>query len=323
MQTSSKRAVVRSVAAALPVKTMLNADLPSHLNTSDSWIRERTGILQRHIAGDGETTASLAALAAQQALAKANLNAADIDLIIVSTSTPDLTMPSTACLVQAEIGNTGAAAFDLNAACSGFVYGLTVANAMLISGQVKRALVIGAETMSRVVDWNDRGTCVLFGDGAGAMILEAQDGAQNGILASHIESDGSFAPLLKTTQGVSKGGAAGVLTMEGKEVFRHAVDKMGGALEPLLTRVGLTLADVDWIVPHQANARIIQSIAKKTGVEESRFLMTLDRHANTSAASIPLALSVADDEGKLTSGTILALPALGAGLTWGACIIRW
>ena len=318
-------AQVRAIAAALPAKTVANAELPEHLNTSDSWIRERTGILQRHIAGEGESTASLAALAAQQALEKAGMGANDVDLIIVATSTPDLTMPSTACLVQAEIGNQGAAALDLNAACSGFVYGLTIANAMLVSGQATRALVIGAETMSRVVDWNDRGTCVLFGDGAGAMLLEAApcEAQGRGILACEIASDGQFAPILKTTQGVGLGGQAGALMMEGREVFRHAVDKMGAAVGSLLAKAGLSMQEVTWIVPHQANARIIQAIAKKTGVDESRFIMTLDRHANTSAASIPLALSVAQDEVKLQKKDILVLPALGAGLTWGGCIIRW
>lgn len=318
--------VVRAVAAALPAKTVTNAQLPEHLNTSDSWIRERTGILQRQIAGEGESTASLAALAAQQALEKAGMSEDAVDLIIVATSTPDLTMPSTACLVQAEIGNHCAAAFDVNAACSGFIYGLTLANAMLCSGQAKRALVIGAETMSRVVDWNDRGTCVLFGDGAGVMLLEAQEASAaqgRGILACEIASDGQYAPILKTSKGVSLGGQAGVLQMEGREVFRHAVDKMGASVEHLLAKAGLSMDDVKWIVPHQANARIIQAIAKKTGVDESRFIVTLDRHANTSAASIPLALSVAQDEGKLSAQDILVLPALGAGLTWGGCIIRW
>lgn len=321
-----RRSVIRAVAGALPARTVTNADLPVALETSDDWIRERTGILQRQIAGEGESTASLATLAAQRALEAAQLTASSIDLIIVCTSTPDRTMPSTACLVQAEIGNEGAAAFDVNAACSGFVYGLTLANAMLVSGQATRALVIGAETMSRIVDWNDKRTCVLFGDGAGAAILEAQpleDASESGILACHIESNGAFAPILQTTGGVSLTGAAGVLQMEGKEVFRHAVDKMGGGLNLLLDKANLSLDAVTWVVPHQANARIIQAISKKTGITESRFIMTLDRHANTSAASIPLALSVANDEGKLKKGDILALPALGAGLTWGGCIIRW
>jgi 3-oxoacyl-[acyl-carrier-protein] synthase-3 len=321
MQAS--RAVITGVGGALPARRVSNDELPAHLDTNDTWIRERTGICFRHLADDTETTGSLAEQAARKALAQANLSADDIDLIIVSTSTPDLTMPSTACLVQGALGNTRAAAFDLNAACSGFVYGLNVANAMLQNGQASKALIIGAETMSRIVDWQDRSTCVLFGDGAGAVVLEARTDTQGGILACRMQSDGAQQGILRTNGAISRTQQAGHLHMEGKEVFRHAVDKMGGGLELLLEETGLTLDDVRWVIPHQANARIIQAIAKKTGLSQDRFIMTLDRHANTSAASIPLALSVAVEENRLSDGDILALPALGAGLTWGACIIKW
>ena len=319
----SSRAVITGVGSALPARRVSNNDLPEHLDTNDAWIRERTGICYRHLADDTETTGTLATEAARKALAHAKISADDIDLIIVSTSTPDLTMPSTACLVQGAIGNTRAAAFDLNAACSGFVYGLNVANAMLQNGQASKALVIGAETMSRIVDWQDRSTCVLFGDGAGAVVLESRADSAHGILACRMQSDGAQQGLLRTSGGISRTQQAGHLHMEGKEVFRNAVDKMGGGLEPLLKDAGLALDDVRFVIPHQANARIIQAIAKKTGLSQDRFIMTLDRHANTSAASIPLALSVAVEENRLSDGDILALPALGAGLTWGACIIKW
>ncbi len=319
----SSRAVITGVGSALPARRVSNDELPKHLDTNDIWIRERTGICYRHLADDTETTGTLALEAARRALAHANLSANEIDLIIVSTSTPDLTMPSTACLVQGELGNTRAAAFDLNAACSGFVYGLNVANAMLQNGQATRALVIGAETMSRIVDWEDRSTCVLFGDGAGAVVLEARADSAYGILACRMQSDGAQQALLCTSGGISRTQQAGHLHMEGKEVFRHAVDKMGGGLEMLLKDADIAFEDVRWVIPHQANARIIQAIAKKTGLSQDRFIMTLDRHANTSAASIPLALAVAVEENRLSDGDILALPALGAGLTWGACIIKW
>lgn len=316
-------AVVIGLGAGLPKRVVSNNELPEHLDTSDEWIRERTGIRQRYLAGEDETTASLATLAARQALEDAGIDADALDLIIVSTSTPDTTMPSTACMVQSNLGNHGAAAFDLNAACSGFVYGLQMAYAQIQSGLAKRAMVIGAETMSRIVDWDDRRTCVLFGDGAAAMILEAQENSNRGILGCQVAADGSFGDILGTDGGVSSTQTAGHLHMEGKEVFRHAVDKMASAASDMLTEVGLTLDDVDWIVPHQANARIIQSIAKRMKIKQGRFIMTLDQHANTSAASIPLALCDAKANDLLQRENIIALPALGAGLTWGCCIIRW
>ena len=317
------QAVAIGLGAGLPERVVRNDELPEHLETSDAWIRERTGIMQRYLAGEGETTASLATKAAKEALQNASCSAADIDSIIVATSTSDRTMPSTACLVQANIGNSGAAALDVNAACSGFVYGLQMAYGQFAMGLAKRALVIGAETMSRIVDWNDRRTCVLFGDGAGALILEAQENTDRGILGCQIAADGNHSDILQTDGGISLSQSAGHLHMDGKEVFRHAVDKMAGAAQATLDKAGLSFEDIDWIIPHQANARIIQSIAKRMKLPTEQFIMTLDRHANTSAASIPLALHVGVQEGKIQPGNNLVLPALGAGLTWGCCIIRW
>lgn len=317
------RSVAIGLGVALPKHCVPNDALPAHLDTSDEWIRGRTGITQRYLASEGETTVSLATQAAHKALSDAGLQPHEIDLILLATSTPDQTMPSAACLVQAGLGNQHAAALDVNAACSGFVYAMTLANAMLQTGQAKRALVIGAETMSRIVNWQDRGTCVLFGDGAGALILEAQEGSDRGILTASISADGGQHSILGTDGGISTTQQAGHLFMQGKEVFRHAVDKMASAFESVVATAGLTSDAIDWVIPHQANARIIQSIAKKSGLPEERFIMTLDRHANTSAASIPLALNAGVEEGRIKPQNILAFPALGAGLTWGCCIIRW
>lgn len=315
--------IISSTGAYLPERILTNIDLEKMMETSDQWIRERTGIIQRHIAADGEFTSDLSAKAAQQALTNAGLDASDIDLVIVATGTPDLTMPSTATIVQKKLGIKKGFAFDISAACSGFVYGLTVAQGLILSGQARRALVIGAETMSRIVDWKDRSTCILFGDGAGAVVVEAGSGDKRGILGAKLYSDGSYSDILATSGGVSSTQTGGYLSMAGQEVFRHGVEKMAAVTEELLTDCKLSVSDIDWIVPHQANLRIIQAIARKLGVAPEKFLVTLDKHANTSAASIPLALHSASENKQLKPGQIIAMPALGAGLTWGCCIISW
>lgn len=305
----------------LPERVLLNAELEKTLDTNDQWIRERTGITQRHIAADGEFTSDLAAKAAQAALKDAGISAEQLDLILVATTTPDETFPATAVRVQQKIGAAGAA-MDIAAACSGFVYALSLADGMIKTGQAQTVLVIGAETYSRIVDWEDRGTCILFGDGAGAVVLQAGEDSQRGVLQSVIYSDGRQADILKTTGGVSTTGLSGSVYMQGRDVFRHAVAKMGAALVEALEKANLTLLDVDWLIPHQANARIITTMAEKYDIPAEKLVMTMDRHANTSAASIPLAMAVAKQEGKLKPGNILACPALGAGLTWGCSIIR-
>jgi 3-oxoacyl-[acyl-carrier-protein] synthase-3 len=315
------RAVITGVGAYLPENILTNADLERIVDTNDEWIRTRTGITARHIVAEGEMTSDLATKAAQAALLHAGVEAKDIDLVLVATSTPDFTMPSTATLVQNKLKIAGGFAFDLAAACSGFIYGLQVAEGLLLTGKAKRALVIGAETMSRIVDWKDRGTCVLFGDGAGAVVLEAQKG-ERGILGGRLYSDGQYGEILKTDGGISHNQSAGQLRMAGQEVFRHGVEKMAEATLSLIHQCGLTAESIDWFIPHQANARIIQSIGRKLEVAPEKFLITLDKHANTSAASIPLALNDGIQSGRVRQGEILALPALGAGLTWGCCIIR-
>jgi 3-oxoacyl-[acyl-carrier-protein] synthase III len=321
------RAVITGWGACLPQNVVTNDDLARTIDTSDEWIVERTGIRQRHIAAEGETTSDLAAAAARAALAKAGLEPDAIDLLIVATSTPDLTFPSTAVLTQHKLGMTRGAAFDLNAVCSGFLYALHTADMYISAGKARNVLVIGAETFSRILDWNDRSTCILFGDGAGAVVLQAQKGQGNasdrGLLVSDIHSDGQFAPLLKSTGGVSATREAGFVYMQGKEIFRHAVSKMADSVEHCLQDIGLTTEDIQWLVPHQANMRILQATAKRLNIPEERAILTVDKHANTSAASIPLALSIAADEGKFSSGDLIATPALGAGLTWGASLIRW
>jgi 3-oxoacyl-[acyl-carrier-protein] synthase-3 len=322
----SRRCIVRAVGAHLPERIMTNQDFTRILDTSDEWIAERTGIRQRHIAAEGELTSGLGAAAARDALANAGLAASDIDLIVVGTTTPDDTMPATAVHIQRLLGITHGAAFDVSAACSGFVYALTVADSLLKSGQGTRALVIGAETYSRIVDWQDRGTCILFGDGAGAMVLEAvEEGAANGrgVLHCALAADGNYADILHTTGGVSRTKTAGVLTMQGKEVFRHAVAKMSESVAGALKATGYAVADIDWLVPHQANWRILASVAQKLGISEDDVVSTVAQHANTSAASIPLALDAATRDGRLKPGHLVALTALGSGLTWGSAIIRW
>jgi len=323
MTANNLHAIIRGYGSYLPEKIVTNVQLQQTVATSDEWIVERTGIRQRHIAGDAELTSDLGTKAAQKALENAGLSAKDIDMVIVATSTPDETMPATATKIQYNLGITHAAAFDLNAACAGFVYALTTADCFIRSGLAKRILVIGAETYSRILNWEDRSTCILFGDGAGAFILEASQANDNkGILFRKIYSDGQYHAILNTTGGVSSTKTAGFLTMNGKEVFRHAVAKMSDVVEDGLKTLGLTASDVDWVVPHQANIRILQAIAKKLGLEEEKFISTVSHHANTSAASIPLAFCEAMATQKLKSGNLLVMPALGAGLSWGACIVR-
>lgn len=316
------RATITGLGSALPQHIVRNDDLANTLDTSDEWIRTRTGITQRHIAAQGEYTSHLAARAAAAALQNAGIAPEQIDLLILATATPDESFPASATRVQQQLGITGAA-FDVNAACSGFVYGVHIADAMLASGHYKYALVIGAETMSRVVDWEDRRTAILFGDGAGAAVLSATDTTERGILASMIDSDGAYADLLGTDGGVSRSKTAGVLHMEGKEVFRHAVAKMSDAVAHVVKRAGLSLEDVDYLVPHQANARILQSVGKKLSLSDERVLMSVDQHANTSSASIPLALAQHHASHGFISGDVIVLTALGAGFTWGGCVLRW
>ena len=320
------RAVVKGVGHYLPERVVANADLAALVETSDEWIRSRSGIERRHIAAPGQLTSDLATRAAQAALADAGLEPADIDAIIVATSTADLTFPSCATSVQAALGMTGGFAFDVQAVCAGFVYALSTANALIIAGQARRVLVIGAETFSRLMDWTDRSTCVLFGDGAGALVLEAAEGtgttADRGILATDLHSDGRHRDILYVDGGVSTG-TIGHLRMEGKEVFRHAVEKLAETAHAALDKVGLTGGDVDWIVPHQANIRIIEGTAKRMQVPMERVVVTVQDHGNTSAASIPLALSVGRARGQIKPGDLLVTEAIGGGLAWGSVVLRW
>ncbi len=320
------RAVVKGVGHYLPDRVVPNAELSTLVETSDEWIRSRSGIERRHFAADGQTTSDLAARAAMAALENAGLTAADIDAIVLATSTADLTFPSAATMVQAKIGMTGGFAFDLQAVCAGFVYALTVANALILGGSAKRVLVIGAETFSKLMDWSDRGTCVLFGDGAGALVLEGVEltgtSADRGILSTDLHSDGQLKDLLYVDGGVSTG-TTGVLRMEGREVFRHAVEKLAETAHTALDKAGLTAEDVDWIVPHQANIRIIEATAKRMQVAMDRVVVTVQDHGNTSAASIPLALSVGVARGQIKPGDLLVTEAIGGGLAWGSVVIRW
>lgn len=315
------RSVITGVGAYLPQRVMASKEFEALVDTTEEWIIERTGIRQRHIAAKDERTSDLGAKAAAEAMKNAGVNAAQIDLVIVATTTPDETLPATAARIQHKLGIKNGAAFDVNAACSGFVYALTIADAMLKNGSARRALVIGAETYSRIVDWKDRGTCILFGDGAGAVVLEAQENTERGILYSSIHADGEYGDLLVTTGGVSSTQTSGILLMQGKEVFRHAVAKMSEGIAAGMEKLGQPLGAIDAIVPHQANWRIMASVAHKLGVDENRVISTVADHANTSAASIPLALSVGLAQKRLKNGQLIALTALGAGLTWGSCII--
>jgi 3-oxoacyl-[acyl-carrier-protein] synthase III len=333
----------------LPERILSNGELASQLETSDDWIVGRTGIRQRHIAADGELTSDLATRAAERALSAAGLSAGDVDLIVVGTTTPDDTFPATATRVQAKLGMTRGAAFDVQAVCSGFIYALAVADSLIRIGQAVTALVIGAETYSRILDWTDRGTCVLFGDGAGALVLRAA-GAEKaapaerpasasdaggtvagahganlprGILSTHLHSDGRFRDILYVDGGPSATRTVGFLRMSGKEVFRHAVASLAAVAEEAVAANGLSLADIDWLVPHQANIRILDGVARKLGLPAERVITTVDRHANTSAASIPLALDVAVQDGRLKRGDLVLMEAIGGGLTWGAALARW
>ena len=322
----SIRAKVAGIGHYLPQRVVPNSEFEKTLDTSDEWIRSRSGIERRHFAAEGETTSMLAANAAEAALKDAGLEPSQIDALIVATSTPDLTFPSAATMVQDRIGMTGGFAFDVQAVCAGFVYALSTANAMIVSGQAKRVMVIGAETFSRIMDWTDRGTCVLFGDGAGALILEASEGAgtsaDRGILSVDLHSDGQFRDLLYVDGGVSTQ-STGHLRMEGKEVFRHAVEKLAQTATTAMEKAGITSEEVDWVVPHQANIRIINGTAKKLGLPMERVVVTVQDHGNTSAASIPLALSVGKAEGKIKQGDVVVTEAIGGGLAWGAVVLRW
>ena len=321
-----QRAAVRGVGHYLPEKIVTNADLERVVETSDEWIQTRSGIKQRHFAAEDETTSHMATHAAQAALAHAGLEADEIDAVIVATSTADFTFPSVATMVQSQLGMTQGFAYDVQAVCAGFVFALSTANAQIVSGQAKRVLVIGAETFSRLMDWSDRTTSVLFGDGAGALILEATSGQGNandqGILSVDLNSDGRYKDILHVDGGVSTG-ETGYLRMQGKEVFRHAVEKLAVTAEKAIERAGLKPEDIDWVVPHQANIRIINSTARKLGVPMEKVITTVQDHGNTSAASIPLALSVAVHEGKIKRNDIIVTEAIGGGLAWGAVIVRW
>jgi len=321
------RSVVQGCGAYLPERVVTNAELAQRMETSDEWIQQRTGIRQRHIAADGEFTSHLATKAADAALKRAGMAAADLDLIVLATATPDETFPATATRVQAELGMTRGAAFDVQAVCAGFVYGVSVADSLLKNGIAGTALVIGAETFSRILDWEDRGTCVLFGDGAGAMILKAEDGqgtsADRGILANVIHSDGRQHDILYVDGGPSSTQSTGLLRMEGKEVFKHAVVNMAQVVGEVLGKAGLAAGDIDWLVPHQANKRIIDGTGRKLGLPAERVVVTVDRHANTSAASIPLALDVAVGDGRIKRGDVVVVEGIGGGLAWGASAIRW
>lgn len=321
------RAVATGVGHYLPERIVPNAEFEKTLDTSDEWIRTRSGIERRHFAAEGETTSDMAITASRRALDMAGLSADDIDAVIVATSTPDLTFPSVATMVQDGLGMTRGFGFDVQAVCAGFVYALTNANALIFAGQARRVLVIGAETFSRIMDWTDRSTCVLFGDGAGAVVLEAQDGTgtaeDRGILSADLNSDGRFRDMLYVDGGVSSTGHAGKLRMQGNPLFRQAVDKLTSTAHAALDKIGLTGDAVDWIVPHQANIRIIRGTAKKMGVPMERVIVTVQDHGNTSAASIPLALAVGVERGQINCGDLLVTEAIGGGLAWGAVVLRW
>jgi 3-oxoacyl-[acyl-carrier-protein] synthase-3 len=320
------RSVILGTGSALPRRRMTNAELATMVDTSDEWIVARTGIRERYIAGEGETTSSLATDAARRALEMAGVAATEIDLIILATATPDQTFPASATTVQAALGINDCIAFDVAAVCSGFLYGVTVADNMLRGGAAKTALVIGAETMSRILDWEDRATCVLFGDGAGAIVLRAQESDEAtgpGILANRLHADGRYNSLLNVDGGPSTTGTVGKLRMKGQDVFRHAVVNLAAVMGEVLEASGIDSDDVDWVVPHQANARILDATARKLGLSPARIVVTVDRHANTSAASVPLALDTAVRDGRIQPGHIVILEAMGGGFTWGASILRY
>ena len=321
------KSIVRGVGGYLPAHVMTNADLAKKVDTSDEWIVQRTGIRERHIAADGEKPSDMGLAAAKAALKNAGMTAAAVDLIVLATSTPDQTFPATAVTIQAELGITHGAAFDMQAVCSGFIFALATADRFLKSGDFRCALVIGAETFSRILDWTDRGTCVLFGDGAGAVVLEASEqaggGDDRGVLTTKLRSDGRHRLKLYVDGGPSSTGTVGHLRMEGREVFRHAVGMITDVIEDAFAATGYNANDVDWFVPHQANKRIIDGSAHKLGIAPGKIVTTVDLHGNTSAASIPLALSVAFADGRIKQGDLVLLEAMGGGFTWGSALIRW
>jgi 3-oxoacyl-[acyl-carrier-protein] synthase III len=322
---TDKRSIVRSVGAYLPAHVMTNDDLAKTVDTSDEWIVQRTGIRQRHIAAEGENTSDLAAEAGKRALANAGLTAEDVDLVIVATTTPDMTFPATAAVVQHKLGMHHGAAFDIQAVCSGFVYAVGTADSFLRSGMAKRVLVVGAETTSRILDWNDRTTCVLFGDGAGAAVMElGKDSSQErGVLATALRSDGHHWNKLYTDGGPSSTQSVGHVRMEGREVFKHAVGMITDVVHSVFEQTGYGIDDLDWFVPHQANKRIIDGAGQKLGIPPEKVVVTVDRHANTSAASVPLALNTAVADGRIKRGDLVMIEAMGGGFTWGASLIRW
>jgi 3-oxoacyl-[acyl-carrier-protein] synthase-3 len=321
------RSRLLSAGSYLPAKIITNAELAAQVDTSDEWIQQRTGIRQRHIAADGELTSDLAIKAAEQALANAGLTGADLDCIVLGTTTPDHTFPATATKVQQRLGMLHGFALDVQAVCSGFVYALAIADNFIRLGQAKRALVIGAETFSRILDWQDRNTCVLFGDGAGAVILEAStgkgDNTDQGILTTHLFSDGRHYDKLYVNGGPSATQTTGTVQMEGKEVFRHAVTNLAASIDAAISAAGIAPGDVDWLVPHQANLRIIHSMGQKLKLPPEKVVITVDRHANTSAASIPLALAEAVNDGRIKRGDLILMEAMGGGFTWGSALVRW
>ena len=321
------RSVVQGCGSYLPARVVTNEELSKTVDTTDEWIQQRTGIRQRHIAADGEFTSHLAIKASQRALDHAGLKASDLDLIVLATATPDQTFPATATRVQAELGMTGGAAFDVQAVCAGFVYGVSVADSLIKNGLASTALVIGAETFSRILDWTDRGTCVLFGDGAGAVILDAQeqpgDGSDRGVLTTHLRSDGRHKAKLYVDGGPSSTQTVGYLRMEGREVFKHAVGMITDVIVDAFNATGASAESIDWFVPHQANKRIIDASAHKLHIAPQKVVLTVDLHGNTSAASIPLALAVAVADGRIKKGDLVLLEAMGGGFTWGSALIRW
>ncbi len=321
MNGTPLRAVIKGTGSALPKRRVSNAELTETVDTSDEWITERTGIKFRHLAGDDETTATLGAAAAQAALDAAGMTAADIDLIIVATATPDQTFPATATIIQDILGANGGVAFDVAAVCSGFLYAFSVAESMIRAGSAHNALVIGSETFSRILDWEDRTTCVLFGDGAGAVVLSGEVG-ERGVLATKLHADGRHNQLLYVDGGPSTTGTVGKLRMKGQEVFRHAVTNLAAVMNEVLELANLPASAIDWVVPHQANARIIDATVRKLALPKDKVVVTVDQHANTSAASVPLALDVAVRDGRIVPGDIVVLEAMGGGFTWGASIVR-
>ncbi len=321
------RAVVKGCGAYLPSHVMTNDDLACKIDTSDEWITSRTGIKQRHLVADGEKTSDLALSAARAAIKDAGLEPGDIDMIVLATTTPDETFPATATVVQARLGMTRGFAFDVQAVCSGFIFALAMANSYLITRQARTALVVGAETFSNLLDWHDRTTCVLFGDGAGAVVLTSEDGAgtnaDRGILAAKLRSDGRMHDALYVDGGPGSTQSTGHVRMQGREVFRHAVTNLADIITEVLDETGMSVSDVDWIVPHQANKRILDGTAKRLGLDPAKVIVTVDRHANTSAASVPLALAEAVGDGRIKQGDLVIMEAMGGGFTWGACLTRW